>query len=202
MFVSLTLGSIGNNNFQLSSPFGVVQDPISKTLYVVDYGNQRVMSYAQGSLAGSRVAGGSVAGLNTTLLINPTGIYLDSVTNSLFIANFGAYNIVRWPLGASSWTLVAGSINGSLGSSTTLLSLPTGVTLDPMGNVYVADAGNSRIQFFPAGQTVGTTIAGMSGFAGSNASQLLSPYTVRLDSQLNLYVADTGNNRVQKYLRY
>lgn len=148
---------------------------------------------------GSRVAGGTVSGLNTTLLIHPTGIYLDSVTNSLVIANFGAYNIVRWPLGASSWTLVAGSTNGSLGSSSTLLSLPTGVALDPMGNVYVADAGNSRIQFFPSGQTVGSTMAGMSGISGSNASQFLSPYTVRLDSQLNLYVADTGNNRVQKF---
>lgn len=33
---SFALGVIGNNNIQLGSTFGVVQDPISKTLYVVD----------------------------------------------------------------------------------------------------------------------------------------------------------------------
>ena len=160
------------------------------------------MSYPQGATTGSRVAGGLVGGLNTTLLMNPVDVYLDSVSNSLVIANFAANNIVRWTLGASSWTLVAGSMNGSLGSTSSLLVSPASVTLDPMGNVYVADTGNNRIQFFPAGESEGVTIAGMSAISGSDASQLSAPFAVQLDSQLNLYVADTGNFRVQKFLRY
>ncbi len=79
---------------------------------------------------------------------------------------------------------------------------PVGVTMDPMGNIYVADSGNHRIQFFLAGQSNATTITGTTGISGINANQLSFPYWVILDNQLNLYVSDTFNNRVQKFVRY
>ena len=68
-----------------------------------------------------------------------------------------------------------------------------------MGNVYVADTGNHRVQFYFAGQSNGTTIAG-TGISGTNATSLNSPWSLALDSQLNLYVADTNNHRIQKFL--
>lgn len=146
--------------------------------------------------------GGNGAGTGTTQLNAPVGIYFEASSNSLLIANYGAHNIVRWVIGATSWTLVAGSATGSSGSTSTLLNSPVGVTADPYGNVYVADTGNSRIQFFLAGQSNGTTIAGSStGTSGSTATLLFLPYDLALDNQLNLYVADGGNNRVQKFLR-
>ena len=83
-----------------------------------------------------------------------------------------------------------------------MLWSPTGLTMDPMGNVYVADTANHRIQLFLVGQTEGMTIAGITATAGSNATLFSAPYSVRLDSQLNLYVADQLNHRVQKFLRY
>ena len=76
-----------------------------------------------------------------------------------------------------------------------------GVTLDSAGNVYVADTDNHRIQLFLAGQSNGTTIAGVTGVSGNGADQFSSPRSLVLDSQLNLYVADTANNRVQKFTR-
>ena len=130
------------------------------------------------------------------------GVYYDSVTNSVLVANAGANNIVRWPIGASSWTLVAGNMNGMAGNSSTELNVPMDVTLDPMGNVYVADRGNHRIQLFLADQLVGTTIAGITGLHGPNSTMLDTPFSVALDSQLNLYVADMNNQRIQKFLRY
>ena len=159
------------------------------------------MSYASGATNGTLVIGGLGAGLNNTQLNSPIGVYFDSISNYLFIGNFGGQNIVRCALGDTSWTQVAGAV-GVIGSSSTLLSFPTGVTLDPMGNMYVADAGNHRVQFYLAGQTTGTTIAGITGLSGTNSTQLYNPYSVRLDSQLNLYVADANNHRVQKFLRY
>ena len=81
-------------------------------------------------------------------------------------------------------------------------TLPLSVTLDPMGNVYVADSFNHRIQFFESGQSDGRTIAGVTGVTSTNASHLYYPYSVVLDSQLNLFVADTANHRVQKFQRY
>ena len=49
------------------------------------------------------------------------------------------------------------------------------ITLDSMGNVYVADTYNDRIQFFLAGQSNGTTIAGITGSAGSTPDLLDGP---------------------------
>lgn len=160
------------------------------------------MSYASGASTGTVVAGGNGSGTSNIQLSQPDGLYFDSLTNRVIIANFGANNIVQWILGASSWTIVAGNSSGVAGTSSTMLTYPTGVTLDPMGNIYVADAGNHRIQFFQSGQTEGLTIAGIGSVSGSDAIHLNAPYTVRLDNQLNLYVADMSNHRVQKFLRY
>jgi DNA-binding beta-propeller fold protein YncE len=96
-------------------------------------------------------------------------------------------------LGNENWTLLAEASNGTAGNTSTLLSYPAGVTFDPMGNMYVADANNHRIQFFIVGQSVGITIAGISGISGNNSTMLNIPQSVELDNQLNLYVADTLN---------
>jgi hypothetical protein len=160
------------------------------------------MSYASGTSSGNMVSGTGVSGPNITQLSSPTSVYFDSPSNSLIIVNFGTDNVVRWPLGASSWTLVAGSNVGVFGNTSTLLTHPVGMTMDPMGNVYVADMLNHRIQLFLVGQLDGITIAGVTSVSGANSSLLYKPCWVVLDNQLNLYVADTYNNRIQRFLRY
>ena len=52
-----------------------------------------------------------------------------------------------------------------------------------------------RIQLFCNGSSTGITIAGR-GAGGTNIS---NPFDVKLDSQLNLYVADNAGNRVWKF---
>ena len=71
-----------------------------------------------------------------------------------------------------------------------------------MGNIYVADRDNRRIQFFSMRQSNGTTVAGITGVTGANASLFNNPVSVVLDTQLNLYVSETTNHRVQKFIRY
>jgi len=68
-----------------------------------------------------------------------------------------------------------------------------------MGNTYVVNRDIGRIQFFSTGQSDGTTIAGITG---ANTSLLTNPVSVVLDTQLNLYVSDTVNHRIQKFIRY
>jgi len=160
------------------------------------------MRFTLNSTVGVLVAGGNGPGINDTQLNGPRGLYFDSITNSLIIANHDSHNVVQWVIGASNWTLVAGNINGSSGNGQSALNSPWDVTLDPMGNIYVADTSNQRIQFFQASEMNGTTIAGVTGQSGISSTKLNQPYSVALDSQLNLYVADTGNNRIQTFLRY
>lgn len=47
----------------------------------------------------------------------------------------------------------------------------------------------------------GTTIAGITSSAGSANNKLNTPYDIKLDNELNLYIADAVNCRIQKYLR-
>ncbi len=186
----------------MNNAYGIALDSSSGTLYIADYGNHRVMSYTSGASLGTMVVGNNVSSTNNTQLSFPTSLYFDSPSNSLVIVNFGINNVVRWALASSSWTLVAGSISGLSGNTSTLLNRPIGMTMDPMGNVYVADTINHRIQLFLTGQTDGITIAGVTGVSGSNSTLLYRPYWVALDNQLNLYIADTYNHRVQRFLRY
>jgi hypothetical protein len=160
------------------------------------------MSYTSNSTVGTLVAGGNGAGMNDTQLNNPRGLYFDSSTNSLLIANSGANNVVRWVIGDSNWTLVAGNINGIFGTGSTTLHGPSDVILDLMGNIYVADKYNYRVQFFLGGGNNGTTIAGITSQYGNTSVELNQVTSIALDSQYNLYVSDTVNNRVQQFTRY
>jgi len=78
---------------------------------------------------------------------------------------------------------------------------PTGVAVDGNGNVYVVDTTNPRIRkITPAG--VVTTLAG-SGSHGSvdgtgTAASFSQPIGVAVDSSGNVYVSDTGNNKIRK----
>ena len=176
---------------------------MSSALYIVDRYNYRVMRYSSYNASfGTVVAGGNGQGKNSNQLYSPIGIHLDVLSNSLLIANYGANNTVRWTLDASNWEIVAGHYDGTVGNTSAGLQLPIDLTLDPMGNCYVADYFNHRIQFFPVGERDGRTIAGITGIWGVNATLLNYPASVKLDNQLNLYVSDRYNHRVQKFMRY
>jgi sugar lactone lactonase YvrE len=76
-----------------------------------------------------------------------------------------------------------------------VLNNPYGVTVDPSGNVFVADQGNNRIAKFSSS---GTFISSF-GSAGSGDGQFSFAYGVTSDKVGNIYVADAGNNRIQKF---
>ena len=66
---------------------------------------------------------------------------------------------------------------------------------DGSGNVYVADAGNSRIQKF---DSTGTFLTTWGGF-GSGTGQFNGAFGVATDGSGNVYVADANNRRIQKF---
>ncbi len=99
------------------------------------------------------------------------------------------------------WNTNGVTIAGNIlsGSTSTRLNGPNAVYVDSIGNVYVADVGNHRIQKFIPGSNIGITVAGGNG-AGSASNQLNSPTGVYFDKQQNMYVSDYNNNRVQKFI--
>jgi sugar lactone lactonase YvrE len=162
------VGSLGTSNNAFLYPSDIVSDP--STFYITDTSNNRVMYYSFKASVGTIVTDGNGARPNNTQLNLPIGIYFDAVSNSLFIANFGGHTVVRWVLADNHWTLVAGNINETNGSSSVLLNGPVGITLDPMGNIYVTDSNTDHVQLFLASQSTGAT-----GIVGSNATLLTNP---------------------------
>ena len=58
----------------------------------------------------------------------------------------------------------------------------------------------SATSFLFAWNSTGITVAGITGSFGTADNQLTNPFGVTLDSLDTLFVADRGNNRVQKWL--
>ncbi|HEY5045203.1 MAG TPA: hypothetical protein VII53_05045 [Solirubrobacteraceae bacterium] len=103
---------------------------------------------------------------------------------------------------------------GSFGSGDGQFRSLAGVAVDPASNdVYVVDSGNSRVEKFDSsgvfidafGADVGgtgvniCTTACLSGTSGSGDGQFSAPTGISVDSSGNVYVADSGNNRVEKF---
>ncbi|HEY3115665.1 MAG TPA: NHL repeat-containing protein [Chloroflexota bacterium] len=92
------------------------------------------------------------------------------------------------------------------GPSAVSLAYPSGISADSAGNLYVSDTSNNRVLFYPASSNTATRVYGQpdststaANYGGISASSLSLPSGVALDSAGNLYVADSGNNRVLVY---
>lgn len=83
------------------------------------------------------------------------------------------------------------------------LGQTTGVDVDAGGNLYVVDNGNCVVRKVTATGTI-TTVAGNGtcGYSGdggpATSAELRNPQAVDVDAGGNLYITDTGNNRVRK----
>lgn len=186
----------------MNLPYGLAFNLQSKCLYIVDHANHRVMSYAKNTSLPTIAAGGNGPGRATNQLLFPYAVYLDTITNDLLIANAGAEVIVRWKSNINSWLIVSGALNASSNILSTSLFSLVDVNLDPMGNIYVIDRQKHRVLFYETDQSNGVVIGGTSDVSGTNESLLNAPNSLYLDNQLNLYVTDTGNHRIQKFERY
>ena len=84
------------------------------------------------------------------------------------------------------------------------LNGPTALALNALGDIYIADTNNNVVRKVSAFDNTITTVAG-TGAAGNagdggaaNQAQLNAPRGVAVDAQGNLYIADSGNNRVRE----
>ena len=139
-----------------------------------------------GTGAGLTVDPGEVAAVAGAYSM-PEGVAIDAAGN-LFIADAGANTV--YEIAPGSTTPVA------LGSG---LSAPRGVAVDGAGNIFVADTGNNQIVEIPViGGTPSTSaqVIAISAATSVAGHTLNVPEAVIVDGAGNLYIADTGNQRV------
>ncbi len=193
----------------LCGPQGTVADLAGNT-YIADTQNNRVILVdPQGNIhvvAGNGTAGDAGAG-NTAWgeLYQPQGVALDSAGN-LYIADTQNHRIRMLTPGGAISTIAGTGTAGFSGdggaAAAAQLNEPSQVAVDTGGNVYIADTSNHRVRLVTTDGNI-ATIAG-TGDAAYNGDDgpavqvaLHKPGGLALDGQGNVFVADTGNNRVR-----
>ena len=89
---------------------------------------------------------------------------------------------------------------GTQGNGNGQFTFPTGLAIDAVGHVYVADSYVHRIQKFTSSGTY-LTQWGVYGWGGGPGVfiQFRCPAGVAVDASGNVYVADESNWRIQKF---
>ena len=204
---------------QLNFPSGVALDG-SGNLYIADTWNGRIRKVdAAGvisTVAGSERFGGFGGDGGPAVaaqLRNPYDVALDGAGN-LYIADTSNDRIRKVDTAGVISTVAGNGTEGYGGdggpATAAQLNSPQSVALDGAGNLYIADRLNHRIRKVDATGVI-TTVAGdgtVGGRFGAGAyggdggpavaAQLFSPNGMALDGAGNLYIADTGNDRIRK----
>lgn len=221
--VSSVFLDVSTMGFNYGDFIDVVLDAAGNLL-IADSARHRVLIRRSAAGAPSVYAGrndgisgfGGDGGTATSATLNtPTGLAIDGAGN-VYIADSGNHRIRRVDSNGII-TTVAGSSgpyggfagDGSLAANAQL-NTPIGLVADHLGNLYIADAGNARVRRIDP-QGIITTVAGSgvtSGcfadcYSGDGGRAILAQLSrgvqgLVVDSAGNLYIADTGNNRVRK----
>ena len=134
--------------------------------------------------------------LHPSIIMGSTcyGLFVD-INDDVYCSHRDKHQITRRPLNThdQTFTVVAGT--GCAGSASHMLSSPRGIFVTINRDLYVADSGNDRIQYFRHGETNGTTVVGV-GAPGTIT--LNNPVAVILDADENMYISDEGNGMIVK----
>jgi sugar lactone lactonase YvrE len=197
----------------VSTPAGLTMDGAGN-IYFADTGNQAIRRIdaltgtittvaGQGGVEGYEGDGGPATAAQLSF---PEAVVFD-VTGNMYISDTGN-NVVRVVSKSGIITTFAGTgipgFNGDgIAAQTAELNGPWGLAAAVDGSLYIADLTNNRVRRVDTAgviSTVAGTGGGLFGGDGGPATTALikAPAAVVLDAAGNLYIADSGNNRVRK----
>ena len=144
-------------------------------------------------------------------LSNPAGLFVDSATGNLWLADYWNNRIRLYNASNLQISTVIGSgLVGDGGPATSAsFYFPRTPALDPQGDLFITDAENNRIREVNATSQIITTVVGNGvpcaqptlpcgdGGLATNAS-IFMPRTITIESSGSLLVADDGDNRIRE----
>jgi sugar lactone lactonase YvrE len=143
-------------------------------------------------------------------LTNPAGLFVDSTTGNLWIADFWANRIRMYNASNLQISTVIGSgLVGDGGPATSAsFYFPRTPALDSQGDLFITDAENNRIREVDTSGNISTVVGtGIPcampslpcGDGGPATSALIfMPRTVTIETNGDLLVADDGDNRIRE----
>jgi DNA-binding beta-propeller fold protein YncE len=177
-----TVGFIGDGGQgRIVKPIGVAVDRAGM-VFVADATLNRVYGYAPDG----RVA---IAIGEEGQLESPSGLALDRERNVLYVADAGKHQIMCYS--SADGTLIRAI--GKRGDSPGEFNFPTNLAVDRLGQLYVADTLNFRVQVFDA---TGAHVKSI-GSQGDGPGRLNRAKGVGVDSEGHVYIADTSFNNFQ-----
>ncbi|CAF1657006.1 unnamed protein product [Adineta ricciae] len=134
-------GDRGATSIKLNRPHGIFVD-MKLDLYVADCGNDRIQKFSPGEISGYTVVSGASKRYKYSLSC-PIAIIKDS-QQFLFIIDSNHHRVIR--AGSNSVRCVIGC--DGINIKSTELASPSNLAFDSLGNMFVVDRANSRIQKF------------------------------------------------------
>ncbi len=198
-------GSAGTGRGQFGRPQGINFDSAGN-LWVTDLDNSRLQELPaglDGSVAGNWITiGGTASGAGPGQFADPQGVAGDLFDGNIYVADTFNDRIEELPYGSSATVPSNWLTFGFSGTGAGQFNSPTGVAVDPaVGFLWVTDYSNNRVQkiVYGADPTVGTNWSITGGTApGTAPGQFNAPKGIFVDNQEYTWVADSGNNRIQK----
>jgi len=197
------------NAARFDTPTALAADSAGN-LYVADQGSHTIRKITSAgvvsTLAGSAGQAGSANGTGSAARFNyPAGVAVDTVGN-IYVSDTENHTIRKITSGGVVSTL-AGTAGASGSTNSTgaaaRFNSPTGLAVDAVGNIYVADSVNNSVRVItPSG--VVTTLAGETGPPGSadgtgGAARFNAPFGIAVDPiSKDVFVADTGNHTIRR----
>ena len=189
------------------NPQGAAYGP-DGVLYVADTNNNMVRLVSPGgvvtTLAGSQTNGTSDGVGTDARFTAPVGVAVDSA-GTAYVADTGNSLLRVVYANGSVVTLAGGGAAGFVDGQGTAarFSGPQAVAVDAQGNVYIADTANNAVRVVTPSSAV-TTLAGngTAGFVNAvgSAATFRNPLGVAVDTQGNVYVADSQNRALRLVL--
>jgi cysteine-rich repeat protein len=202
---------IAGTSSSLADPRGIAIDGSGRT-FIADTSNHRILRVEiDGSI--TKIAGNGIPGFSgdggdatSAQLQYPAAIAVDGI-GRVFIADSQNARIRRIELDGSITTIAGTGVGGYSGDGgpavLAQLANPSGIAVDGLGRVIVADTDNNVIRRIDTDGTIatiaGTGIANYSGDGGQAVDATLSaPQGVAVDATGRVLIADTRNSTVRR----
>lgn len=138
----------------------------------------------------------STTGVTPYLLYNPYDVSFDGYGN-MYVVDTSNHRIQRYAQGAHVGSTVAGN-SGTLGYGRSELYNPFAIRVSENGTMFILDSYNYRVIRWATGDPLGTVVVNGRG-SGSTLDRIGLSNGLFLDTSSNIFVSDTGNNRVTKW---